>query len=385
MYGLESGSYGVGSITYGSELGSNRLGSGSYDLLESQELGISSYPSSLYGLGSDSFGLLGPSESFSSSLPVDIPTSYSSTAPYRDGINVAQQIIHKPIITELQEVIHKPIITEVQEVVNKPVMSEVQQIIHKPLYTEHIDLDPSYHGYQKHIVKQPIYHKPITKYIHQPMAHTGTIHLADEYEHAVNTPTTTQNVCPAGIGSSYGFTGVPYQASYGSEIGGIHQSAQYGPAYSVPNVASYEPGCLSSITTPVSMSQSSPKYAVLTSVDYSPTPYRYIIGSGKQQIAKFNTGKESHRNIDETSQLNAAEQITYDEFQSYTQQPNDNQQFNDNQIQRGNNNEDHKQIKMNVDAIAKQLEKNPEMRKQLIKIITENIGEQMTKEKKKTK
>jgi len=394
-YGLGSGSYGLGSGSYGVEsgpyvldsgLGSYGVGSGSYGLLESQGLGVSSYPSSLYGLESSSFGLSGPSESFSSSLPVDIPTSYSSAAPYRDEINVAQQIIHKPIITQLQEVIHKPIITDVQEVVNKPIMSEIQQIIHKPLYTEHIDLGPSYHGYQKHIVKQPIYHKPTTNFVHQPMAHTGTIHLADEYEHAVNTPTTTQNVCPTGIGSSYGFIGVPFQAAYGSEMGGIHQNAQYGPVYSVPNVASYEPRCLSSISTPLPVGQSSPQYAVLASVDYSSTPYRYIIGSGKQQIARFNPGdEESHKNIDETSQPNAAEQITYDEFQSYTQQPNDNQQFNDNQIQRqqGKNSEDHKQIKMDVDAIAKQLEKNPEMRKQLIKIITESIGDQMTQDEKK--
>lgn len=396
LYGLGSGSYGVGSGSYrlGSKMyelesGSYGIGPGSYGSLESQGLGVSSYPSSLYGLGSGSFGLSGPSGSFSSSLPVDIPTSYSNAAPCQDGINVAQQIIHKPIITEVQEVIHKPIITEMQEVVNKPVISEVQQVIHKPLYTEHIDLGPSYNGYQKHIVKQPIYQKPTTtNFVHQPIAHTGTIHLADEYENAANMPITTQNVCPTiGTGSSYGLNDVTFQTAYGPETGGMHQNPRYGPAYSVPNAVSYGSGWPSSISTPVSMSQSSSTHVIPASVNLHSMPsYRYIIGPSKQHLSRFNTGvEESNRNVDEISQPKSAEQVAYDEVKSYKQQPNDNQQFNDNQSirQQEKNSEDNKQIKMDVDAITKQLEKNPEMKKQLMKIITESIGNQMTQADKK--
>jgi len=373
-YGLESGSriYGLGSGIYG-------IGSGSYGTLESQRLGVPSYSSSLNGLGSKSYGLSGLSESFSSSLPVDIPTSYSDADSCHNGINVAQQIIHKPIITELQEVIHKPIITEVQEVVNKPVISEVQQVVHKPLYTEHIDLGPSYHGYQKHIVKKPVYNKPTTNFLHQPMAHTGTVHLADEYEHAVNTPTTIQNVCPTGVGSSCGPTDMPFQTPYVPEIGSMHQNAQYGSAYSMPNEQGWPP---LGISTSVPGAQSLSKQVGPASFDYSSIPsYRYIIKPRTQQMVRFNIGdEESYKNIDETSQPKEAEQITYDEFQSYKQQPNNSQQFNDNQFQQqqGRNIEDYKKIKMDVDAIDKQLKKNPEMKKQLIKLITESIGNQMT-------
>lgn len=408
----------------------------SFGPLESPGLVSSSYPLMSYGLSrpgsygySGSNGLSGSyyglSGSYGLSEPCGsnsvIPTSYSSSIPCQGGI--AQQIIHKPVVTELQEVIHKPIITEVQEIVNKPVFSEVQQVIHKPLFTEHIGLGPSYHGYQKHIVNQPIYHTPTKHFVRQPMSHAATIHLADEYEQHVSNG---HSFCEPETGSSYGFTGSSFPITYGPGINVAQPSGQYKSGGLSDEL--YEPVYSSSISTPDSPSYSSLrastpydyplmssapgsyKNAVPGSIGYStPTSsYSYpslpsynelgSISRGTpygQQIATFNTGNNGpYRSIKESSQLKAAEQIMYDKFVPYTQQLNGNQQYYDNpqfqqqlsgfQQQRGRSNEDPKQIKMDVDAIAKQIEKNPEMRKQLIKIITESIyvGDQMTQSNK---
>ncbi|KAF0757113.1 Uncharacterized protein FWK35_00023472 [Aphis craccivora] len=390
------------------------LGSESYSPFE---LSVSSsYPLASYGLRPGSYGYSGAnglsgsyyglSESYGQSEPCDyslpsvMPTSYSSAIPCQGGI--AQQIIHKPVVTELQEVIHKPIITEVQEIVNKPVISEVQQVIHKPLFTEHIGLGPSYHGYQKHVVNQPIYHKPTKHFIRQPVSHAATIHLADQYEqHASN----GHSICELGTGSPYGFTGSSYPSTYGPRINVAQPSGQYKSVGPRPSVAPYESGLFtpnspsySSLrgSTPYrypSMSSAKDLYRYSTpgpigyssptsSLSYSSLPsYNELgpISRGKsygQHIATFNTGNNGpYRNSEESSQLKASEQIIYDKFLPYTQQLNGNQQYNDDQFQqlRGRSNEDPKQIKMDVDAIAKQIEKNPEMRKQLIKIITESI------------
>jgi len=403
----------------------------SFGPLESSGLVSSSYPLMSYGLRPGSYGYSGSnglsgsyyglSGSYGSSEPCGsnsvIPTSYSNSIPCQGGI--AQQIIHKPVVTELQEVIHKPIITEVQEIVNKPVFSEVQQVIHKPLFTEHIGLGPSYHGYQKHIVNQPIYHTPTKHFVRQPMSHAATIHLADEYEQHVSNG---HSICEPEIGSSYGFTGSSFPITYGPGINVAQPSGQYksaglsdapyepvyssgSPSYSslrastpygYPSMSSapgfYKnaaPGSIGYSTPTSSFSYSSlPSYNELGSVSRG-TPYG-------QQIATFNTGNNGpYRSIKESSQPKTAEQIMYDKFVPYTQQLNGNQQYYDNpqlqqkfsgfQQQRGRSNEDPKQIKMDVDAIAKQIEKNPEMRKQLIKIITESIyvGDQMTQSNKK--
>ncbi|XP_016663752.1 uncharacterized protein LOC100572289 [Acyrthosiphon pisum] len=409
----------------------------SFGPLESPGFVSSSYPLMSYGLrpGSYPYGYSGSnglsgsyyglSGSYGSSEPCGsnsvIPTSYSSSIPCQGGI--AQQIIHKPVVTELQEVIHKPIITEVQEIVNKPVFSEVQQVIHKPLFTEHIGLGPSYHGYQKHIVNKPIYHTPTKHFVRQPMSHAATIHLADEYEQHVSNG---HSICEPETGSSYGFTGSSFPIPYGPGINVAQLSGQY-KSVGLSD-APYEPVYSSSISIPDSPSYSSLrastpygypsmssapgfyKNAAPGSIDYStPTssfsysalPSYNGLGSISrgtpygQQIATFNTGNNGpYRSVKESSQPKAAEQIMYDKFVPYTQQLNDNQQYYDNpqfqqqfsgfQQQKGRSNEDPKQIKMDVDAIAKQIEKNPEMRKQLIKIITESIyvGDQMTQSNK---
>lgn len=399
-YGLRPGSYGYSGLngfsgSYGYS-GSNGL-SGSY-----------------YGLP----GSYGSSELCGSNSA--IPTSYSNSIPCQGGI--AQQIIHKPVVTELQEVIHKPIITEVQEIVNKPVFSEVQQVIHKPLFTEHIGLGPSYHGYQKHIVNQPIYHTPTKHFVRQPISHAATIHLADEYEQHVSNG---HSICEPETGSSYGFAGSSFPIIYGSGINVGQPSGQYKSVGSRLSVAPYESVYSSGISTPNSPSYSSLrdstpyryssmsstpdsyKYAAsgstgysiptspTSSFSYSSLPSYNELGSinrGKpygQQISTFNTGNNGpYRSIKESSQPKAAEQIMYDKFLPYTQQLNGNQQYYDNpqfQQQRVRSNEDPKQIKMDVDAIAKQIEKNPEMRKQLIKIITESIyvGDQIPQSNKK--
>ncbi|XP_025209188.1 uncharacterized protein LOC112604383 [Melanaphis sacchari] len=409
----------------------------SYSPLGSPGLVSSSYPLTSYGLRPESYGhsgsnglsgsyyglseSYGPSESCGSSLPSVMPTSYFNPIPCQGGI--AQQIIHKPVVTELQEVIHKPIITEVQEIVNKPVISEVQQVIHKPLFTEHIGLGPSYHGYQKHVINQPIYHKPTKHFVRQPVSHTATIHLADKYEQHVSNG---HSICEQETGSPYGFTGSSYPITYGPGINVAQASGQYKSAASRPSVAPYDTGISTSDSssysllrgsTPyryplISSVQDSNRYATsgpigysdpTSSFSYSSLPSYNELGSisnGKpyrQQIATFNTGKNGpYRSSEESSQLKAAEQIMYDKFVPYTQQLDGNQQYYDNQFQqkfsgfrqqRGRSNEDQKQIKMDVDAIAKQIEKNPEMRKQLIKIITESIyvSDQMTQPNKKQK
>ncbi|XP_060871035.1 uncharacterized protein LOC132945341 [Metopolophium dirhodum] len=401
-YGLRPGSYGYS--------GSNGL-SGSYGYSGSNGLS-----GSYYGLS----GSYGPSEPCGSNSV--IPTSHFNSIPCQGGI--AQQIIHKPVVTELQEVIHKPIITEVQEIVNKPVFSEVQQVIHKPLFTEHIGLGPSYHGYQKHIVNQPIYHTPTKHFVRQPMSHAATIHLADEYEQHVSNG---HSNCEPETSSSYGFTGSSFPITYGPGINVAQPSGQY-KSVGLSD-APYEPVYSSGISTSDSPSYSSLRastpygypsmssapgsyknaahgsigYSTPTSsFGYSSLPSYNELGSISrgipygQQIATFNTGNNGpYRSIKESSQPKAAEQIMYDKFMPYTQQLNGNQQYYDNpqfqqkfsgfQQQRGRSNEDPKQIKMDVDAIAKQIEKNPEMRKQLIKIITESIyvGDQMTQSNKK--
>lgn len=371
---------------------------------------VSSYPSAAYGLRPESHGysgfsgsyygqpeLYGPSEPCGLSEPCGssepcsgpspssvIPTSLSNYIPHQGGINIAQQIVHKPVVTELQEVIHKPIITEVQEIVNKPVISEVQQVIHKPLFTEHIGLRPSYHGYQKHVVNQPIYHKPTKYFVRHPVSQTSTIHLADEYE---------QIEPGTGSSSSYGFTGSSFPITHGSGVNVAQPCGQYKSIESRYNVAPYEPV----YSRPVSSSYSSSLQAS-TPYNYPTMSYNNLgsINHGKpygQQIATFNTGNQGpYRSIEESSLPKAAEQIMYDKFLPYTQQSNANQQYNNDQLQqqlsgfqqqRGRSNEDPKQIKMDVDAIAKQIEKNPEMRRQLIKIITESIyvGDQMNNKK----
>ncbi|XP_022170641.1 uncharacterized protein LOC111033967 [Myzus persicae] len=410
---------------------------GSYGPLESPGLVSSSYPFMSYGLRPGSYGYSGSNGLSGSNYGLSgsygsselwgsnsvVPTSYSSSIPCQGGI--AQQVIHKPVVTELQEVIHKPIITEVQEIVNKPVFSEVQQVIHKPLFTEHIGLGPSYHGYQKHIVNQPIYHKPTKHFIRQPMSHAATIHLADEYEQHVSNG---HSICEPEIGSSYGFMGSSFPNTYGPGVNVPQPSGQYKSVTSRNSVIPYEPVYSSGISTPdllnysklrvstpnryppMSSAQDFYKYAAPGSIGYStPTsPFSYSslpsynelgsISRGTpygQQIATFNTGNNGpYRSIKESSQAKAAEQIMYDKFLPYTQQLNGNQQYHDNQQfqqqfsgfpQGGRSNEEPKQIKMDVDAIAKQIEKNPEMRKQLIKIITESIyvGDQMTQSNKK--
>lgn len=365
-------------------------GSGSYGSLESSELGNPSYPSSLYGLGSGSgsYGYIGSNGYYGSLHAPVIPTSYASYIPqHHCGVNIAQQIIHKPIITELQEVIHKPIISEVQEIINKPVISEVQQIIHKPLYTEHIGLGPSYQGYLKHIIKHPIYQKPCKQFVHQPITQAGTIHLADEYEHAhsIYQPGTYSN----------GFSAFPV---FTSGMSAMQQNSL--SEVPVSNVASYQP--IYSQSAPVSTNYS-PLLHTSTPLHYGtipsiPTSFGYpSYGCGtsgyksKQQTV---VDDNSYVNFINKLQPKAAEQIMYDEFQPYNkQQFNDNQQnYNNLQFsqqlpglkQQERSNEDSKIMKMNVDAIIKQIEKNPEMKKQLIKIITESmyVTDQMAEDKK---
>lgn len=340
-------------------------------------------------LGSN--GLASSSASYGSLQTPVIPTSYANYIPQHNcGVNIAQQIIHKPIITELQEVIHKPIISEVQEIVNKPVISEVQQIIHKPLYTEHIGLGPYYQGYLKHIVNKPVYQKPCKKFVHQPISQAGTIHLADEYEHAV-TSTTTHNVCPPG-GYSNGFvTGSSYPA-FTSGMNAMQQNSL--SEVPISNLASYQP--IYSSAAPVSTNYS-PLFhtstplrygtipsAVSTSFGYPSYGYGTLGPDSKQRTAIFNAGNDdSYANFINKLQPKAAELIMYDEFQPYNkQQFNGNQQYYNNQFprqlsglqqQQERSNEDPKTMKMNVDAIVKQIEKNPEMKKQLIKIITESM------------
>lgn len=415
-------------------VGSAYLSGGSSGLLESPGLVSSSHPLMPYGLRPGSYGYSGLNSfsgsyyglpgSHGSSEPCGsnsaIPTSYSNSIPCQGGI--AQQIIHKPVVTELQEVIHKPIITEVQEIVNKPVFSEVQQVIHKPLFTEHIGLGPSYHGYQKHIVNQPIYHTPTKHFVRQPIFHAATIHLADEYEQHVSNG---HSICEPETGSSYGFTGSSFPIIYGSGINVAQPSGQYKSVGSRLSVEPYESVYSSGIPTPNSPSYSSLRASTpyrYPSMSSTPDSYKYAapgstgystptsptssfsysslpsynefgsINRGKpygQQISTFNTGNNGpYRSIKESSEPKATEQIMYDKFLPYTQQLNGNQQYYDNpqfQQQRGRSNEDPKQIKMNVDAIVKQIEKNPEMRKQLIKIITESIyvGDQISQSNKK--
>jgi len=396
----------------------------SFGSLEFPGLAPSSYPFTSYGLRPGSYGYSGSnglagsyyglSGSYGLSEPsgsnLAIPTSYSSSVPCQGGI--AQQIIHKPVVTELQEVIHKPIITEVQEIVNKPVISEFQQVIHKPLFTEHIGLGPSYHGYQKHTVNQPIYHKPTKHYVRHPVIHASTIHLADEYEQHISNG---HSFCESETGPSYGFMGPSFPIAYGSGINVAQPGGQYKSVESRNSVAPYEPVYSSGLSIPDSSSYSSSRastpysypsmsptsdlyrYAAPGSVSYSPptSSFKYSslpayneLGSTnhetpyEQSIAPFNTGSNGpFRSIMGSSQAKAAEQIIYDKFLPYnTQKLNGNQQYYDNpqfqqrfsgfQQQMGRSNEDSKQIKMDVDAIAKQIEKNPEMRRQLIKIIT---------------
>lgn len=407
-YGLRPGSYGYGT-SYG--LPGSYGSSVSNDYLES-----SGSPGSYGSSGSlGSYGVLGSLGSYGSSGSLGsygsaaIPTSYSSSIPCHNGINIAQQIIHKPVVTELQEVIHKPIISELQEIVNKPVISEIQQVIHKPLFTEHIGFGPTYHGYQKHIVKQPVYQKPTKHFVHQPMAQGGTINLADEYEHAINNP---QHIYGPETSSSCGYSGTSC----------IQQNSQYGPAVPMPSVASYEPVYSSGITNEVStnfassVQSSTPcRYATNPSAQ---TSYRYVapapIGYPTQTLLPSNgyvtvpssesyeqrssilspANEEPNRNLEEKLQPKGAEQIMYDEIVPYKLQSNVNQQYHINPIQQQpfesqmmerNSIEDIKNIKMNVEAIAKQIEKNPELRKELLKIITEHtyVDEKITQANKK--
>lgn len=366
-----SGSYGIGSEPCAYS-GLNGL-SGSYG-----------FPGSHGLLGS--YGTLG---TYGSHQPLVIPSSYSHYNPQHDHINIAKQIIHKPVITELQEVIHKPVISEVQEIVNKPVISEVQKVIHKPLYVEHIGLGPSYHGYQKHIVKQPIFHKPAQHFVHRPIAHAGTVHLADEYEHGVGSISATSinhGFCPPGTDSSYGFTGsfspgifkssvMPSISSYGSSV---YSSAGFTP---VSSPFSHGP------ITPVS---SSIGYSSSALADYSSSPYSgYSQGLNSEIPYGQPTGflrtsnEESYKNAERKSQAKAAEQIMYDEFQLNDQQVNDNQQMYDKQIQQqfleyqpqiGRNSEDSQQAKViDVDTISEKIKENPEFMKQLTQIIAESM------------
>lgn len=299
-----------------------------------------------------------------------IPTSLSSYIPHHGGVNIVKQIIHKPIITELQEVIHKPIIYEEQEIVNKPVISEVQQVIHKPLYVEHIGLGPSYHGYQKHTVKQPVYQKPNQHIVHQPISQAGTVHLADEYEHAVSTTTTTHGVCEPGTGSLYGLTG--------SKLGVLQPSALYKAL--TPNVANYGPSVsasyspLAHISTPYSTGYLNP--ASLSSQGYN------LGNTYGQQTALFRSNyEETNKHTGGKSQPKSSEQVTYDDVQPYKQSQNDDQQTNDPfqqqfigfEQQLGRHSEDPRQIKIDVDAITDKIKKNPDMMKQLFQIISESM------------
>jgi hypothetical protein len=315
----------------------------------------------------------------------------------------------------LQEVIHKPIISELQEIVNKPVISEIQQVIHKPLYTEHIGFGPSYQGYQKHIVKQPIYQKPTRHFVHQPMSQGGTINLADEYEHAINT---AHNMYGFETSSPCGYSGTSYMQPMGI---GMQSNTQYGSAISMPSIASYEPVYSSGVTNEISnnfapsihssalcryasnpSSQTTYRYAAPAPIDFStPTSsalslpsngYASEPSSGKsfeQRTIILNGNEESsNQNVEEKLQPKDAEKIVYDKFIPYKQPSNVNpfqQQLSESQQLGRSSIEDTKNIKMNVDAIAKQIEKNPEMRKQLLKIITENIyvGDKITQTDKK--
>lgn len=273
----------------------------------------------------------------------------------------------------MQEIIHKPIITELQEIINKPIVSDVQQIIHRPLYTEHIELGPSYHGYQKHIIKQPFYQKLKPHYLHHPMIHAGTINLPDEYDHAVTTTTTTHSICPPGLESSYGLTGATLPASYGSGIIGLstgyssigHGSSPYRYVTAPSVSASYN------YVAPASNVYSAPNF--LGSFPQPSYGHNYMFNNGIREPF-------SYRNVEEKSQPKATEQITYDELEPYKPQSNGNQQYYDNpsqgtqQLQQlGRSSEESKKIKIDVDAIANQIEKNPDMKKQLIKIITESM------------
>lgn len=426
-YGLGSGSYGyAGSFggipgSYRSSNGPNGRSvlygsSGSNGCLGLYGSSVSNGYLGSYGLSGStgSYGLSGSLGSYGSALPsAVIPTSYSSSIPCQNGINIAQQIIHKPVVTELQEVIHKPIISELQEIVNKPVISEIQQVIHKPLYTEHIGFGPSYQGYQKHIVKQPIYQKPTRHFVHQPMSHGGTINLADEYEHAINT---AHNIYGSETSSPCGYSGTPYMQSTGI---GMQSNTQYGSAVSMPNVAAYEPVYSSGVTNEVSnnfapfihssapcryasnpSSQNTYRYAAPAPIDFStPTSSAFSLPSNgyasepisgksfEQRANVLNGNEELNQNVEEKLQPKSAEQIIYDKLVPYKQQPNVNpfQQLSESQQLGRSSIEDTKNIKMNVDAIAKQIEKNPEMRKQLLKIITENIyvGDKITQTDKK--
>lgn len=338
---------------------------------------------------------VGSPESCGSLITSVIPTSYSNDIPYRGGINIAQQIIHKPIITELQEVIHKPVITEIQEIVNKPIISEVQQVVHKPLYTEHIGLGPSYHGYQKHIVKQPIYENPTKNFVRQPIYYTEPIHLKDEYEnYAVNTNTAIPSNCEPETVSSYGLAaGTSFPVAYGSGLGDIQPSALYSPASFVPTSCSP----LSSNSKPLyysrlPFSQISNRYTGQTPIGYStPTSlpsYRYTSGPSigrpyGQQSAILNTNyEESYTNIKGKTQPLIAEQIAYNHIVPYKQPLNNynNQQYYDSELQQPSGlqqswgrNRDNSQLKMDIDAIAKEIEKNPEMERKLLKIIYESM------------
>lgn len=360
-YGLRSGSYGMGSGSYG-PVG---FRADSYGSSESPGAVVPS--SSSYGVVAEEpceyqAGQNGSPGQYGSLLSSVIPTSLAGYIPNRGKINVVKQIIHKPFITEFQEIVHKPVVTEMQEIVNKPVVSEVEQIVHRPLYIEHIGLGPTYHGYQKHIVKKPMYEKPNKNYVHKPAIHAGTIHLADEYEHAVDNP--QEEPCEYGTPeSAYG-----YSAAYSPNV-------HYGPV-----ATSYTP-------------YSAPhKYPVASAVPSAPASYRSV-SFGYPSILRSSDVRADEQlktavvNVVETPLPKAAESIVYDKISPYEQHSNDiNQRYYSNiqfpaqfsgidrQLQQQErSSEDPPAFRIDVDAIDKKLEKNPEVRRQLIQMITESM------------
>ncbi|XP_050546275.1 uncharacterized protein LOC126908338 [Daktulosphaira vitifoliae] len=379
-----------------------------------------------YGLGSPlaSGPIIASGSSYGSSFPAPvIPTTLANHVPHHGGLNIAQQIIHKPVITELQEVIHKPVITEVEEIINKPVVQEVQQVIHKPLYTEHIGLSPSYHGYQQHIHKHPVYQQSVQPTVHHPIAHGNTIHLADQYEHAVTTTTTTEYCAPGTLGwtsnsgynlgldygsgfvSGYG-AGIPYApisgalsnvASYSLPAAASVGYTQFSPlsyGYSTPASVGYSTSAPASIgythVSPLSYSYSSPasiSYAAPASVAYTSLP---AITSPSYAVSSVNylkptstcrTGNEEGcKNIEEKSSEDnvkgkSDDEITFDTIQPYQQQPNESQLLN-------RNSED---TKIDLDALSKNIQNNEGMMKKFRKLLAENNMSDSQTDKKQDK
>lgn len=389
-YGLGSSSFRFGSNSYGS-VGFKSDSHGSSSSSSSSE--TPGTVSSSYGAGEE------PCEygQYGSILNSVIPTSLAGYAPHHGGISVVKQIIHKPYITEFQDVVHKPVITEMQEILNRPVISEVEQIVHRPMYIEHIGLGPTHHEYQKHIIKKPVYQKPIRKYVHKPAVHAGTVHLADEYEHAVYKP---QEPCEYGIPEpSHGSSSEGSSSNgYGSTEngGGVPSNEHYGPVAARYSSYMFPPHSSNAVVPSIPV----PYRSVHPSAfEYPSLPsYKYALGPSDAR-----TYEPVHRTL--LLPKAAAERIIYDKISPYDQQVNNDfnqqyyndvqypsqqyseyeQQLQQQQQQQERSSEDMKVFRIDVNAIDKKLEQNPEIRKHLIKMITESmyIDDQTTRTDKK--